>query len=204
MERPISPDYTTLSPTFYPEPLGNGVNANDDTYTGIINVTHGFGPGLLTELRLAYNLYATNVVDTDTTLDNAQAGIADPNPYPISTEGLAFMYIGTTGTSTTGTSAINVGGSPYYPLKNRDNLFQVVNTWSKDVRNQSLKWGGEVHRNGMERRPTQDSTEARAVDCTFQPGTTQLNGGPGLGTYGSFVNSFASYLLGTQERAALT
>ena len=82
--------YTTLSPTFYPEPLGNGVNADDDTYTGILNFTHGFGPGLLTELRLAYNLYATNVVDTDKTLDNAQAGIADPNPYPISTGGIGL------------------------------------------------------------------------------------------------------------------
>jgi Carboxypeptidase regulatory-like domain len=196
--------YTTLSPTFYPEPLGNGVNANDDTYTGIINVTHGFGPGLLTELRLAYNLYATNVVDTDTTLDNAQAGIADPDPYPISTEGLAFMYIGTTGTSTTGTSAINVGGSPYYPLKNRDNLFQVVNTWNKELRNQSLKWGGEVHRNRMDRRQPQGLNGGPRGGFYFQPGTTQLNGGPGLGTYGSFVNSFASYLLGTPQETSRT
>jgi hypothetical protein len=196
--------YTTLSPTFYPEPLGNGVNANDDTYTGIINVTHGFGPGLLTELRLAYNLYATNVVDTDTTLDNAQAGIADPNPYPISQEGLAFMYIGTTGTSTTGTSAINVGGSPYYPLKNRDNLFQIVNTWSKEVRDQSLKWGGEVHRNRMDRRQPQGLNGGPRGGFYFQPGTTQLNGGPALGTFGSFVNSFASYLLGTPQETSRT
>src|ERR1700677_2108404 len=196
--------YTPLSPTFYPEPLGNGVNANDNTYTGIVNVTHGFGPGLLTELRFAYNLYATNVVDTNHTLDNAQAGIADPDPYPISTEGLAFMYIGTTSTSTTGTSAISIGGSPYYPLKNRDNLFQVVNTWSKEVRNQSLKWGGEVHRNRMDRRQPQGLNGGPRGGFIFQPGTTQLNGGPGLGTYGSFVNSFASYLLGTPQETSRT
>src|SRR6201999_937691 len=181
---------------------GNGVNADDDTYTGILNVTHGFGPGLLTELRLAYNLYATNVVDTDKTLDNAQAGIADPNPYPISTEGLAFMYIGTTSTRTTGTSAINVGGSPYYPLKNRDNLFQVVNTWSKEVRNQSLKWGGEAHRNRMDRRQPQGLNGGPPGGFIFLPARTQLNGGRGLGTCGSFEIPFASYLRAApQERS---
>ncbi len=196
--------YTTLSPTYYPEPLGNGVAANDDTYTGIINLTHGFGPGLLTELRLAYNLYATNVSDTDTSLDNAQAGIADPDPYSISEEGLAFMYIGTTVTSTTGTSAINVGGSPYYPLKNRDNLFQIVNTWTKEVRNQSLKWGGEVHRNRMDRRQPQGLNGGPRGGFYFQPGTTQLNGGPALGQYGAFVNAFAAYLLGAPQELSRT
>ncbi len=196
--------YSTLAPSYYPEPLGNGVNANDNTYTGIVNVTHGFGPGLLTELRLAYNQYATNVVDTDHILNNAQAGIADPDPYPISTEGLAFMDIGTTNTSTTGTSAIQIGGSPYYPLKNRDNLYQIVNTWSKEVRNQSIKWGGEAHRNHMDRRQPQGLNGGPRGGFYFQPGTTQLNGGPGLGTYGSLVNSYASFLLGTPQETSRT
>jgi hypothetical protein len=196
--------YSTEAPTFYPEPIGAGVNANDDTYTGILNFTHGFGPGLLTELRLAYNLYATNVVDTDTTLDNAQAGIADPNPYSISTEGLAFMDINTTGQSSTGTSAIDIGGSVDYPLKNRDNLFQIVNTWTKEYRDHSLKWGGEAHRNRMDRRQPQGLNGGPRGGFYFQPGTTQLNGGPGLGTFGSFVNSFASYLLGTPQETSRT
>ena len=189
--------YTTHNPTFYPEPIGAGLAANDDNYTGIINFTHGFGPGLLTELRLGYNLYATNVVDTDTTLSNSQAGIADPDPYPISQEGLAFMNIGSSPT-------IAIGGSPYYPLKNRDNLFQVVNTWTKDLPNQSLKWGGEVHRNRMDRRQPQGLNGGPRGGFYFEPGTTELNGGPGLGTYGAYINGFAAYLLGTPQETSRT
>jgi hypothetical protein len=189
--------YVTQNPTYYPEPIGAGLSANDDNYTGIVNFTHGFGPGLLTELRLGYNLYATNVVDTDTTLSNAEAGIGDPDPYPISEQGLAFMNIGSSPT-------IAIGGSPYYPLKNRDNLFQVVNTWSKEVRNQSLKWGGEVHRDRMDRRQPQGLNGGPRGGFYFEPGTTQLNGGPGLGTYGAYVNGLAAYLLGTPQETSRT
>jgi outer membrane receptor protein involved in Fe transport len=189
--------YATQNPTYYPEPIGAGLSANDDNYTGIINFTHGFGPGLLTELRLGYNLYATNVVDTDKTLSNAQAGIADPDPYPISEEGLAFMNIGSSPT-------IAIGGSPYYPLKNRDNLFQVVNAWTKDLPNQSLKFGGEAHRNRLDRRQPQGLNGGPRGGFSFEPGTTQLNGGPGLGPDGAYVNGLAAYLLGAPQELSRT
>jgi hypothetical protein len=38
----------------------------------------------------------------------------------------------------------------------------------------------------------------------FNPGTTQLNGGPGLGPYGSVVNSFAAFLIGATDQTGRT
>jgi hypothetical protein len=38
----------------------------------------------------------------------------------------------------------------------------------------------------------------------FTPGPTQLNGGPGLGSYRSFVNSFAAFMLGAPQEVGRT
>jgi len=193
-------DFTVGAPAFYGEPLGAGTTAHDNTVTEIVNLTHGFSPTLLTELRLAYNLYATNVADANQVLDNAQAGLSDPNPYPISEQGLASMYTFTT-----------IGGSPYYPLKDRDNLFQIVDTWTKDLKNQSLKWGGEVHRNRMDRRQPQGLNGGPRGAFYYSEGTTELpipatapSGYYPYGAYGSYVNNFAAYLLGTPQETSRT
>ncbi len=182
--------------------LGNVVSdsdaAKDYTITGIVNLTHGFGPTLLTELRLGYNRYRTDVNGIDTkTITNSTLGIANPNPDAISTNGFAN---------------IDINGMPelgntqyYYPLVNTDNLFEVVDTWSKLFRNHQLKWGGEVHRNRMDRFQPQGANLGPRGLFYFNPGTTQLNGGSaGLGPYGSFVNSFAAYLLGATDQTSRT
>lgn len=181
--------------------LGNTVSdsdmGNDYTVTGIVNVTHGFSPTLLTELRLGYNRYRTNVNGVDLkTITNESLGIANPNPDPISTAGFAN---------------IDVNGMPelgntqfYYPLVNTDNLFQVVDTWSKTLTRHTLKWGGGVHRNRMDRFQPQGLNLGPRGFFDFNAGTTQLNGGPGLGPYGSYINSLASYLIGATNQTSRT
>ena len=186
-------DATIKQSGLYGEPLGSGTTADDKTVTEIVNFTHGFSPTLLTELRLAYNLFATNVTDANHILDNAQAGIGDPNPYPISTQGLASMSIG----------PISIGGSTNYPLKNRDNLFQVVSAWTKDLPNQSLKWGVEVHRNRMDRRQPQGLNGGPRGAFDFSEGTTELPNGQ-YGQYGSYINTFAAFLLGLPQQTSRT
>jgi hypothetical protein len=92
----------------------------------------------------------------------------------------------------------------YYPLVNTDNLFTAVDTWSKTMRLHTLKWGVEFHRNRMDRFQPQGLNFGPRGLFTFNPGTTQLNGGPGLGPYGSFVNAFAAYMIGAPDRTSRT
>jgi hypothetical protein len=176
--------------------VGDGTTANDYTITGALNLTHGFDPTLLTELRFGYNRYRTNVQGTDmTTVTNAKLGIANPNPDPI---------------SSTGMGRININGMPaigtpvVYPLINTDNLFEVVDTWSKVKGKHIFKWGAEVHRNRMDRFQPQGLNFGPRGLFNFNPGTTQLNGGPGLGPYGSVVNSFAAFLIGATDQTGRT
>jgi outer membrane receptor protein involved in Fe transport len=181
--------------------LGNIVSdsdvGKDYTVTAIINVTHGFSPTLLTELRLGYNRYRTNVNGVDlTTVTNSKLGIANPNPDQISTQGFANIDIN--GMTELGNTQF------YYPLVNTDNLFQVVDTWSKTLTKHTLKWGGEVHRNRMDRFQPQGLNLGPRGLFDFNAGTTQLNGGPPLGPYGSFINSYASFLIGATNQTSRT
>ena len=181
--------------------LGNTISdsevANDYTVTGIVNFTHSFSPTLLTELRLGYNRYRTDVNGIDqTTITNQNLGIANPNPDPISTRGFANIDIN---------GMAELGDTEYYyPLMNTDNLYQVVDTWTKTFSNQELKWGGEVHRVINERYQPEGADLGPRGLFYFEPGMTELNGGPGLGSYGSFVNSFASYLIGAPNQTSRT
>jgi len=188
--------YEVVQGSVMPAAVGDGTTARDYTITGALNLTHGFNPSLLTELRFGYNRYRTNVQGTDmTTVTNAKLGIANPNPDPI---------------STTGMGRINIAGMPaigtpvVYPLINTDNLFEVVDTWSKLTGKHVLKWGAEIHRNRMDRFQPQGLNFGPRGLFNFNPGTTQLNGGPGLGPYGSVVNSFAAFLIGATDQTGRT
>jgi hypothetical protein len=177
--------------------IGESLAAKDYTVTAIANFTHGFSPTLLTELRVGYNRYRTNVNGVDrTTVTNQKLGIANPNPDGISTDGFANVAIG--GMPELGNAQV------FYPLVNTDNLMTLVDTWSKSLRNHTLKWGAEVHRNRMDRFQPQGLNYGPRGLFRFNPGTTQLQGGPGLGPFGSFVNSFASYLLGAPDQTSRT
>jgi hypothetical protein len=153
--------------------VGDGTTAKDYTVTAVVNLTHGFNPTLLTELRLGYNRYRTNVQGTDmTTVTNQKLGIANPNPDPISSVGMGRINI---------SGMPGIGTPVVYPLINTDNLFEIVDTWSKLKGKHVFKWGAEVHRNRMDRFQPQGLNFGPRGLFNFNPGTTQLNGGPGLG-----------------------
>lgn len=190
-------DYSVTQGGYYANPIGDGRVAKDYTDTAIVNFTHAFSPTLLTELRLGYNRYRTNVNGIDmTTLTNQKLGIANPNPDFISTNGFANVDIN--GMQEIGNTQV------YYPLVNTDNLFTAVDTWSKSLRTHTVKWGIEAHRDRMDRFQPQGANLGPRGLFQFNPGTTQLNGGPGLGPYGSFVNSFASYMIGAPDETSRT
>ena len=176
--------------------IGDGTVSKDYTVTAVVNLTHSFSPTLLTELRLGYNRYRTNVQGIDTTtVTNQKLGISDPTPDSISSNGMARIQIN---------AMPGIGTPVYYPLINTDNLFDIVDTWSKLSGKHVFKWGAEVHRNRMDRFQPQGLNLGPRGLFQFNPGTTQLNGGPGLGAYGSLYNSLASFLIGGPDETSRT
>ena len=184
--------------SLYHTGMGDDRVSTNYTLTGAINLTHGFSPTLLTEVRIAYNRWYDNVESADT-VTNQQLGIFNPNPDWISQQVMAWVNIG-------GMTAIGPGtGSP---IIEADNIFPFANTWTKSLNKHSLKFGGEFTRYRNDRFQPQGLNLGARGEFWFNPDTTQLNLGSGgsspLGLYGSFANSFASYELGTPDQRGRT
>jgi len=176
--------------------VGDGNIATPYTVTGVLNLTHGFSPTLLTEFRAGYNRYYANVngINIERPLSK-ELGIQNPNPDPISSTGLARIQIG-------GMPAI--GTAVWYPLINVDNIFNFVNSWNKIVSRHTLKWGADVRRLRIDRFQPQGQNMGPRGRFDFNAGTTALRGGPALGPYGTFGNSFAAFLIGATDQTSRT
>ncbi|MDQ6706843.1 MAG: TonB-dependent receptor, partial [Acidobacteriota bacterium] len=188
--------YNVLQKAPLGDVIGEGTTAKDYTITASLNLTHGFSPTLLTEARLGYNRYRTNVNGINNQPGiSQQLGIANPSPDDISSKGLARIQIN---------GMAGIGAPVFYPLINTDNLFTAVNTWSKILSNHAFKWGVEAHRVRADRFQPQGLNLGPRGLFQFNPGTTALVGGPPLGPNGTFANSFASFLLGTSDQVSRT
>jgi hypothetical protein len=175
--------------------IGEGTLARDYTVTALANFVHGFSPSLLTEGRVGYNRYRTNVNGLDmTTFTNQSLGIVNPNPDPISSVGMARIQIN---------GMQGIGTPVVYPLINTDNLFTFVNTWSKTFSRHTLKWGAEIHRNRMDRFQPQGLGLGPRGLFQYNPGTTSSRGAD-LGPFGSFANAFAAFLIGAPDQTSRT
>lgn len=200
IETSIQPSSYLTSGANLPEPLGGGRSSNDTVATPIINITHQFGPSLLTELRLAYDLYSIHWKDRDTTVTNASIGIADPNPNGVySQTGMATILAG----------SITIGPvTQNSPADVITHLSQVIDTWTKQLRNQSLKWGGEFHRYSVSLAEAYNTGFGGRGGFYFEPATTQLKvtsgTPPSYGAYGTYINAFAAYLLGAAQETTRT
>ena len=176
--------------------IGNGTTSFSYTATGIVNLTHGFSPTLLTELRLGYNRYYVHAQDQNTEALNQKFGIQNPTPDPISDHtGLASIAI---------SGMATVGGPVFYPLINVNNIFNFVDSWNKIIPKHTIKWGVDVRRYRMDRFQPQGLNLGPRGLFNFNSGPTALNGGPALGPFGTFGNSFASFLLGAANQYSRT
>jgi hypothetical protein len=171
--------------------IGQATQSDDYTSTSALNLTHTFSSKLLTEIRLGYNRYKTHV---DGLLDrplSSELGIANPNPTVDSTRGLSSINIG---------GMPSLGARPQDPLNDADNLYQIVNSWTRIAGAHQMKWGVDATRYIRGRRTSAGPiffSERGRFD--FNPSVTALPGGPALGSFGAFGNSFASFLLGAAD-----
>ncbi|MBI3472103.1 MAG: TonB-dependent receptor [Candidatus Solibacter usitatus] len=188
--------YNVVSEAPLGNAIGNGSRSTPYTVTGILNLTHGFSPTLLTEVRAGYNRYYTNVNGINIERPfNQELGIRNPNPDPISSQGLASIQI---------SGLPGIGAPVVYPLIHVDNLFNLLNNWNKTLGRHSLKWGVDVRRSRGDRFQPQGLNFGPRGRFDFNPGTTALRGGPGLGSFGSVANAWASFLLGVTDQTSRT
>jgi hypothetical protein len=161
---------------------GNSTGANDSLAAGsdiAINST------LLTDFRLGY--YRYNIIDQkfDTGTDAATAlGFGGLNTGSTFTSGLPGFQINQPNSSnqTAWGAGLNINRCNC-PLTEREDQFQVVNNWTKIIRNHSLKFGADLRYARNLRVP---SDTDRTGLFTFNGTSTSFSGQGGLGL-GSFV-----------------
>lgn len=176
--------------------IGEGALSNVATHTAIANLTRSWTAGLYSETRLGYNRYRSNVtgINADRPLSR-EFGIANPNPDFLSESGLARIAINT----------MQGIGMPFiYPIINTDNIFTVVSNWTLTRQRHTLKWGGEVRRLRLDRFQATGLNLGPRGLFNFNPGVTQLRGGPALGPFGAFGNAYAGFLLGAPDQSSRT
>lgn len=176
--------------------LGDGAESTVTTHTAVVNLTTTVRPNLLTENRLGYNRYQSRVdgINADQALSQ-RFGIGDPNPTSLSQRGLARIAV---------TGMAVMGANFIYPIISTDNIFNASSSWTWLAGKHTLKFGGDIRRfRGDRLQATGLNLGPRGL-FNFNPGPTQLRGGPALGPNGNFGNSFASFLLGVPDQTSRT
>ncbi|MBM3757538.1 MAG: hypothetical protein FJW38_26600 [Acidobacteria bacterium] len=175
--------------------VGDGVASNGGNHTAAINYNRQWSPTLLMETRLGYNRYFVNVNGNN--VDDPLAkelNLINVFPDPISTRGLPRYDIA---------GMPGIGPRVVYPLINADNLFNFVNTWSKNVNRHTVKWGADLRRIRADRFQPQGLNFGPRGRFQFNPGTTALPG-TAIGPFGTAGNSLAAFLINAPDVSSRT
>ena len=154
-----------------------------------IGVTHSFGPSTATELRVAYNRWNNRIYTAGSSLTGGMVGISYADGTPVSA--LPTINIG---------DLAPLGVNPNFPQTNIDQSINVANSWSKRWRGHDLRFGVDLW--GVRLDGFQNFPYGAAGAFNFESGATSLNGMP-LGPYGTYTNSFASFLLGAPTQTGV-
>jgi hypothetical protein len=163
---------------------GNSIARNQNL---IGSVNHTFSGSLLTDIRFGTNRYRVDVLPLDFGSNTGQAvGIPNVNiEGNEGTSGIPSFEVNGNGAFRFGYSlAVNQCNCP---LRQREQVYQVVNNWTKIAGNHTFKWGVDVRRAQNIRIP---SDRRRNGQFVFQPGTTASTDVPGSGL------GVAAFLLG--------
>jgi outer membrane receptor protein involved in Fe transport len=175
---------------------GTSVGANDSVAAGAdmaINAT------LLTDFRLGYYRYnaVTSKYDQSTPLQT-QLGIPGSNLADKFTDGAAAFNIEDPGRTGIASSSQGSGVGPQYgsglninrcncPLSQREDQYQIVNNWTKIIRNHSVKFGADL-RYARNLRVPSDVNRAGEFQFGVGPTSNPADSSNGLG--------FATFVLG--------
>lgn len=176
--------------------IGEGAESSVITHTAVLSAVTSFGSSLIAENRFGFNRYRSNVegFNADENL-SAKYGIGNPNPDRLSTRGLARIAIA---------GMPPIGAQFIYPILNTDNIFNLSSNWTKLLGRHTIKFGGDLRRLRLDRLQATGLNLGPRGLFNFNPGTTALRGGPALGPFGQFGNSFAAFLLGAPDQTSRT
>ena len=154
------------------------------TYSSGINYNRTVSPTLLTEFRVGVAHYHNEAVPSDYGQDDTtKLGIPNVNINQF-TSGFVGISIGNFSSPLTGYSAS-------VPWVRAEANIDMVNSWTKILRNHTIKFGGDVRR--VRDDLLQDQTFSPRGVITFGQNQTFTNGATG-GT--GVANNMASFLLG--------
>jgi len=175
--------------------VGDGVASTARTHTVALNYNRQWSPTLLMEARFGYNRYFVDVNGNN--IDDTLAGelnLRNPFPDPISSRGLPRYDVG---------GMPGMGVPVVYPLINTDNLFNWVNTWSKNINRHTMKWGADIRRIRADRFQPQGLNFGPRGRFQFNPGTTAIQGAA-LGPFGTLGHSYAAFLVNAPDLTSRT
>lgn len=179
--------YSPLGPV-----IGAGTQDRLLAHNAVIDVTHSFGPTLISDIRMGYNRYDQNLFSL-----GSQSPLA--SALGTSLSGNSLLGIGIAG-------MLPIGQAAYIPEHPVENNFDWVWSWQWSTTHHDVKWGVEARRfrvdNFLENTFPGFAFGPNGA-ALFGPGTTLTTGAP-LSQSSAFYNSFASFLLGAPEQVGAT
>jgi hypothetical protein len=175
--------------------VGDGVASTGGNHTAALNYNRQWSPTLIMEARFGYNRYFVDV-NGDNVDDPLvrELNLNNPFPDPISSRGLPRYDV---------SGMPGIGVRVVYPLINSDNLFNWVNTWSKNIARHTMKWGADARRIRADRFQPQGLNFGPRGRFQFNPGTTALPGAA-LGPFGTLGHSYAAFLINAPDVSSRT
>jgi hypothetical protein len=168
-------------------PAGSGFEGtgNYKAFSTGINADHVFSPSFFTEVRLGLAHYGSAAQSNDYGASDATTlGIPGVNlaGQPFTSGQVAVTVNG-------GFSNPMIGYSASVPWVRGESNIDIVNNWTKIIRNHTFKWGGDIRR--IHDNLLQDQTFSARGAYTFSDVQTSDAASPGT----TIANDIASFLL---------
>ena len=171
-----------------PAPTSNGGfegTGNQAAYSTGLNIDHVFSPTFLTELRLGVAHYGSSATPID-------YGASDATTLGVPGVNLSGQLFTSGQVAVTVNGGFNnpmIGYSASLPWIRGESNVDIVNNWTKIIRNHTIKWGGDVRR--IHDNLLQDQTFSARGAYTFSDVQTSDAASPGT----TIANDIASFLL---------
>ena len=192
-------DFNNYSPAAFGDLAGGPSAFNfsgdsiDRNQSAAVGMDHALSATLQTDVRLGFYRYRIRVQPNGVgTTPASDAGLPGLNTGTPETSGMPAFYVNGNGGFNFG-YALGVNQCNC-PLKETENHFQIVNNWTKQIGNHSLKWGADLRRAQQQRIP---SDSHRSGEIYFNDSTTGSSEADTVASgQASTGSALASYLLG--------